>query len=82
MAALHLATRVFQAGNHIRDEQRDKEQKRAREKRQRNLRNLSEESRQSSRGRRRERNTKKLFTTVSIEVMFSFLMYTSLPHVF
>ena len=25
MAALHLATRVFSAGNHISDEQRDKE---------------------------------------------------------
>ena len=26
VAALHLATRVFLAGNHISDEQRDKEQ--------------------------------------------------------
>ena len=31
--ALHLATRVFVAGNHISDEQRDREQERAREKR-------------------------------------------------
>ena len=54
MAALHLATGVFVAGNHISDEQRDKEQERAREKRQRNLRNLSKESHDRSRGRRRE----------------------------
>ena len=40
MAALHLATRVFLAGNHISDEQRDKEQERAREMRRRNLRNF------------------------------------------
>ena len=32
VAALHLATRVFLAGNHFSDEQRDKEQERAREK--------------------------------------------------
>ena len=35
-AALHLATRVFLAGNHISDEQRDKKQERARKKRRRN----------------------------------------------
>ena len=38
---LHLATRVFLAGNHISDEQRDKVQEGAQEK---NLKNLSEES--------------------------------------
>ena len=43
MATLHLAIRAFLAGNHISDEQRDKEQERAREKRGRNLRNLSKE---------------------------------------
>ena len=43
LAALRLATRVFLAGNHISDEQRDKEQGRAREKRGRNLRNLNKE---------------------------------------
>ena len=53
VAALHLATRVFLAGNHISDEQRDKEQERAREKRPRNLRNLIEEILERSRGRRR-----------------------------
>ena len=41
VAELHLATRVFLAGNHISDEQRDKVQEGAREK---NLKNLSEES--------------------------------------
>ena len=51
VAALHLATHVFLAGNHVSDEQRDKEQQRAREKR-RNLRNLSEENPERSRGRR------------------------------
>ena len=35
LAALHLATRIFLAGNHISDEQRDKEQERARKKRRR-----------------------------------------------
>ena len=40
VAALHLATRVFLAGNHIGDKQRDKEQERAGEKRRRNWRNL------------------------------------------
>ena len=49
---MHLATRVFLAGNHISDGQRDKEQERAREKIRRNLRNLSEESR----GRRTREN--------------------------
>ena len=34
---LHLLIRVFLAGNHISDEQRDKEQGRAREKRPQNL---------------------------------------------
>ena len=52
VAALQLATRVFLAGNHISDKQRDKEQERSLEKRRRNLRNLSEESR----GRRRRDN--------------------------
>ena len=42
--ALHLATRVFVAGNHISDEQRDREQERAREKRRRNLINLTEKN--------------------------------------
>ena len=42
MAALHLTTRVFLAGNHIGDEEQDKEQESAREKRRRNLRNLRE----------------------------------------
>ena len=55
-AALNLATRVFRGGNHISDEQRDKEQESAREKRRRNLRNLSEESLERSRGRRRKEN--------------------------
>ena len=55
VAALHLATRVFMAGNHS-DEQRDKEQERAREKRRRNLRNLSEEILERRRGRRRRQN--------------------------
>ena len=32
VAAFHLATRVFLAGNHISDEQQNKEQERAREK--------------------------------------------------
>ena len=49
VAALHLATRVFLTGNHISDEEPDKEQERAREKRPRILRNLSEESLQRSR---------------------------------
>ena len=56
VAVLHLATRVFLAGNHISDEQRDKEQKRAREKRCRKLSNLSEESLERSRGMRRREN--------------------------
>ena len=44
-----FGNRVFLAGNHISDEQRDKEQERAREKRRRNLGNLSEESLERSR---------------------------------
>ena len=77
MAMLHLATCVFLVGNHISDEQRDKEQERARVKRRQNLGNLSEESLNRSQGRRRrenfnkehckaviERQTKHLFTMV------------------
>ena len=56
MTALHLATRVFLAGNHFSDQQWDKEQKRAREKRRRILRNLREENFERSRGRRRREN--------------------------
>ena len=56
VAALQLATRVFLAGNHISDEQRDKEQERSLEKRRRNLRNLSEDIFERSRGRRRRDN--------------------------
>ena len=56
VAALHLATRVFLAGNHISDEQQDKEQKRAREKRRRNLRNLREEILERSGGRKGREN--------------------------
>ena len=55
MAELHLATCVFLAGNHISEEQRDKEQERAREKRQQNLSNLSKENFERSRGRRRRK---------------------------
>ena len=47
---------VFLAGNHITDEQRDKEQERAQEKRRLNLRNLSEKRLERSRGRRRREN--------------------------
>ena len=54
LAVLHLATRVFLAGNHVSDEQRNKEQEREREKRQRNSRKLNEESLVGSRRRRRE----------------------------
>ena len=43
--AMHLASRVFPAGNHFNDDQRDKEQERAGEKRRRRL--------ERSRGRRR-----------------------------
>ena len=39
VAELHLATHVFLVGNHISDEQRDKEQERAQEKMRQNLRN-------------------------------------------
>ena len=88
VAALHLATRVFLAGNHIGKEQRDKEQERTREKRRRNLRNLAKEySREAEEGeeekismkinvkpREIERETKHLFTTVSFQVIFSFLI--------
>ena len=61
VAALHLATRVFLVGNHINDEQRDKEQESRRkakehETRGDKLKNLSEESFESSRGRRRREN--------------------------
>ena len=73
-----------------------KEQKRAREKRRRNWRNLSEEILQRSRGRRTRENfnenqrkakrhrarVKPLFVTVSFQVMFSFLIYATLPHIF
>ena len=56
VAALHLATRVYLAGNHISDEQRDKEQERLPEKRRLNLRNSSQEILERSRGRRRREN--------------------------
>ena len=55
MAAFHLATRVFLAGNHISDEQRDKEQERPRDKRRRNLGHLSEESLERSRGKEEDK---------------------------
>ena len=55
-AALLLATRVFLTGNHISDEQRDKEQERARGNRWRNVRNLREENLERSRGRRGNEN--------------------------
>ena len=38
VAAVHLATRVFLAGNHVSDEQRGKEQERAQKSKQRNPR--------------------------------------------
>ena len=60
MTAMHLENRVFLAGNHISDEQRDEEQERAREKRRRNLKNFSEESLERSRGRRRENSNEEL----------------------
>ena len=56
VAALHVATRIFLAGNYISDEQRDKEQERAREKRRRNLRIISQEILERSRGRRRRQD--------------------------
>ena len=57
MAAVHLATSVFLAGNHISDEPWDKEQERAQEKRQQNFRNLSKEILERGRGRRRRENS-------------------------
>ena len=66
VAALHLATRVFLAGNHISGEQRNKEQKRTREKKGRNLKNLSEESLGRSRGRRRGENFNEEHRTTEI----------------
>ena len=56
VTALHLAARVFLAGNHFSDEQWDKEQERVREKRRRNLRDLSEEILERSHGRRTREN--------------------------
>ena len=60
------------------------------------MRNLSEEILERSRGKRTRENsmkidvklreieqeTKHLFTTVSFQVMFSFSIYASLPHIF
>ena len=51
MAALHLATRVFLAGNHVGDEQRDQE--REIEEKRKNMREVA---------------------TISLQVMFSFLI--------
>ena len=62
MAALHLVTCAFLAGNQISDEQRDKEQESQRKAKKperrgdKNLRNLSEESLERSRRRRRREN--------------------------
>ena len=70
--ALHLATRVFLAGNN--DEQRDKEQERGREKGRRNLRNLGVEILERSRGRRRkeifnENQRKAVISSVIVIIM-------------
>ena len=65
VAELHLATRVFQAGNHISDEQWDKEQERARETRQQNHREIyrkkaSREAEEAEEEKKSMKNTVKL----------------------
>ena len=57
VTVLHLATRVFLAGNHISDEQRVKEQESRRKAKEHERRGykMSEESLKRSRGRRRKK---------------------------
>ena len=75
LEALHLATRVFVAGNHISDEQRDREQERAREKRRRNLINLTEKN---AREKSRKEEKRKITLTPHPSLTYPTLKFTYL----
>ena len=103
VAALHLATRVFLAENHISDNRsllvisnRKRAGKSTREVATKFEKfKAKKTSREAEEGQNEkismknivklkeiERETKHLFTTVSFQVMFSFLTHASLPHIF